>query len=72
VKNAAMLDHVPFSPRPLVLRRRVVEKEIGPTFRFQPKTDSERVIDFIEKGGFAPLQTSAFLHETEYVALRLC
>lgn len=51
-----MLDIIPILKKEDSERKRVYEKEIGPEFRFQPKTNQERVSDFIQKGGYSQIQ----------------
>lgn len=53
-----MLDKVPLLQRVKIVRKREIEKEIGPEFRFQPRTNQERLLDYIQKSGLAQLQDS--------------
>ncbi len=66
IKNASMLDTVPMPEKKPTLRQRVVEKEIGPEFRFQAKNNSERVLDYMREHGFSHLQTPSVLGQLKF------
>ena len=56
MEHVADLDIVPNPDKKIEYRQRVPDNDINPVIRFQPRNDSERVIDYIRNGGFFPLQ----------------
>ena len=57
---------MPLPETKIKYRERISKGDINPVFRFKPKTDSERVIDYIRNGGFTQLQSSKTVDELEY------
>ena len=66
IKKAEIFDTVP-SPPKFIFRKWLTKKSEAPSFRFQPKTNQERVLDYINKRGFSQLQVPSVLNEIEFI-----
>lgn len=66
-----MLDPVPFASKS-GFREHDPKLDIGPTFRFRPRTNAERVVDFIANRGLSPLQSPEFEGEIKYTHAGNC
>ena len=71
LKKMAELDLVPSPELKIQYRKRVAQNDINPVFRFKPKTDSERVIDYIRNGGLSLVQELKTLKELTCVFVNI-
>eukprot|EP00826_Nyctotherus_ovalis_P035002 TRINITY_DN2961_c0_g2_i1.p2 TRINITY_DN2961_c0_g2~~TRINITY_DN2961_c0_g2_i1.p2 ORF type:complete len:118 (-),score=14.28 TRINITY_DN2961_c0_g2_i1:412-738(-) len=65
VRRAAIFDSVPRPPE-VQFRKRAAGKDIVPALRFQPRNNTERVIDYIRKEGISQLQSLSVLNEIRF------
>ena len=66
MKSAEIYDAVPLPKEKVQFRKRVAECDINPALRFKPKTDAERVIDFIKGGAYLELQNTEVLKQIKH------